>query len=250
MMIKYNLGFFFFILAISFSYAQNDTLSVFRSNPNPISKSGSRNTGFRNAIFISANHIGRGGISFSYERFFNKPNISIAAGYGVSYRDFAGQYSFDPVFDFDDPNTYSSLSMERPGRIIDLGLKFLDFAVWDNAYLALGYSFISNHLKRKVDSQYRIQNNGDRTYNLDKISNELKLVFGFLSDDTKRFYFDASAGPGFRLLSYEELKFSDDVFALYGLTQQNGPREIGVDKITKFEAKIWLFLGFKVGLRF
>jgi hypothetical protein len=237
-------------MIISFSYAQDDSLSVFRTNPNSSAKYGIRNTGFRNAIFIGLNHVGRGGISISYERFFNKPYISIYGGYGVSFIDYAGQYSFDADLFFYNPNDYSSISIERPGKIIDLGLKFLDVTVWDNVYLAFGYTFISNHLKRKINSEYEVQNNGDRTYQLDKKSNEIKLVLGFLNDDTRRFYFDASVGPGFRLLSFEELDITDDPFALYGLTQSNNPKEIGVAKVNKLEAKIWLFLGLKVGLRF
>ena len=234
---------------VSFSYAQTDSISVFRVNPNAKKQNGSSSIGLRNAIAININSIARGGAMLSYERMFKSPEISIYAGYGLSFIDLVGQYSFDEELEFYPQDDYSTKSMVSPGRIIDVGLKFWDATLWDDSYIGLGYSYYSNNLKRKIDSQYNIAQDGPRSYNLDYISNEIKLVLGFTNSDTKRLYVDAAGGLGLRFVNYQKLIITDDPFAAFNILTGTANREIQVDKSSEFKIKIWPFLGLKIGLR-
>lgn len=243
----------FFILIFSFqsslSIAQQDTLSVFRSNPtNSLNKSRS-NTTFKNSLSLTLNHLGRGGATLVYERLLSNPNFAIYGGYGISVTDYIGRFSFDDNLEFYNPSDYSSESVKNTGRIIELGAKFMELTVWDDLYFAVGYSYLSNHLKRTIDYEYTVVNNGPRVYNLDYSSNEVKFVLGFTNDPQKRLYFDGQIGPGFRLINAQKISITDDPFVLYNLVPQPDVRQIEVKKENEFNLKFWLFIGFKIGIR-
>ncbi len=249
-MLKYIILSILLCLLVNVAKAQDDSVSVFRTNPNSGSANNPLNTGNRNSISVGLNHIARGGPTISYEREFVKPNIAIYGGFGISFLDIVGQYSFDADLEFYPEDNYSNKTMESPGRIIDLGIKFLDAAAWDNSYICFGYTFISNNLKRKIDTEYAVANNGARSYNLNYLSNEIKLVLGASNYNDNRLYIDGSIGPGLRFLTFQKLNITDDPFALYNLTPQNGAREITVDRVNEIKLKLWLFVGLKMGLRF
>ena len=240
----------FLCLLVNVANAQDDSVSVFRKNPNTGSSNSPLNTGNRNVISFGLNHIARGGPTLCYEREFVKPNIALYAGFGISFMDIVGQYSFDSSLEFYPEDNYSVKTMESPGRIIDLGIKFLDAAAWDNSYICFGYTFISNNTKRKIDADYEVANNGARSYNLSYMSNEIKLVIGATNYNDSRLYIDGSIGPGLRFFNYQKLNITDDPFVLYNLTPQNGAREIEVDRVKEVKLKLWLYIGLKMGLRF
>lgn len=246
---RHQLIFLICFYAVEISMAQDDSLSVFRINPNAQSNSNLLKTGYKNAITLSLGHVARGGSSIAYERTFNNPFISVYGGLGISFVDFAEQFSYHDNLSFYDAEGYSTMTMEKPGKIVDLGVKFLNATAWDNSYIGLGYTFISNHLKRKIDLEYQVINNGARSYNIDYLNNEIKLVLGFHNDNTKRLYLDASLGPGFRLRSFNYITINDDPLLLYGLTSQTGQELIQVENVDVLDVKIWLFAGLKVGLR-
>jgi hypothetical protein len=229
--------------------AQDDSLSVFRINPNALSNSNLLKTGYKNAITLSFSHIARGGTSIAYERTFNNPFISVYGGFGISFIDFAEQFSYHDNLNYYDADSYANMTMEKPGKIVDLGVKFLNATVWDNSYIGLGYTFITNQFNRKIDLEYEVINNGARSYNIDYLNNEIKLVLGFHNDNAKRLYLDASLGPGFRLRSFNYITITDDPLLLYGTTTHTGPQEILVENVEVLDVKIWLFASLKVGLK-
>jgi hypothetical protein len=248
-MMRYQLVFLICFYAVEISLAQDDSLSVFRVNPNAQSNSNLLKTGYKNAITLSLSHIARGGPSIAYERTFNNPFIAVYGGYGISFIDFAEQFSYHDNLNYYDADGYSKMTMEKPGKIIEVGVKFLNATVWDNSYIGLGYTFITNQFNRKIDFEYEVINNGARSYNIDYLNNEIKLVLGFHNDNAKRFYLDASLGPGFRLRSFNYLSINEDAILLYGLTSQTGQELIQVENVEVLDVKVWLFASLKVGLR-
>jgi len=230
------------------SKGQEDTLSVFRSNSNTSFNNNNSKFRFKNTVSVSVNYLARGGAILSYERFFPRRKLSIYGGYGISVNDFIGRFTYDNL-ELYKPDDYSSQKVKTMGRIIDVGFKFIDLDVWENFYMAFGYTYLSNYFTRTIDGKYQVADHNPRIYNLEYRSDEVKFVLGCTNDPQNRFYLDAHIGPGFRLIHEEKIQINDDLLVLYNLIPTPNVREIEVDKENEFNLKFWVFVGLKMGIR-
>jgi len=231
------------------SYAQTDTLDVFRApsknNSNSNARTGSAGN---NALSVSIGHLGRGGTMLTYERYINNTSFAVFAGFGITKIDFIGQFSFeDEGFILED--FYSNRSDAEVGSMIDLGLKYMFDKELGGNYFGIGYSSYHTNITRTINSSYIIENNGSRNYKLDYYSKEFKLVYGIVNDVDSRFYNDFNIGTGFRFLEYQNLditelpNFNSSTLSYY-------TTELNIRKRTNNDIKLWLFITWKIGVRF
>jgi hypothetical protein len=248
-MINFKFIFISIFFCVGTTLAQNDSLEVFRSSNSSILSKLAKNK-HKNSFSFSLNHLGRGGPLLVYERIFIEKDMAIYLGGGFSYKDYVGQFTLDDEASLFRQEDYSSEVIESIGKMIDFGLKFNDITLWENAYFAIGFTHLSNNLIRKIDSKYLVADNGPVKYNLDYLSNEIKLILGITNEYTHRFYLDGYIGSGLRFIRLQKLNITDDPFVYFGLQQSNGKTEIEVRKVNEIMIKPWLFFGFKFGIRF
>jgi hypothetical protein len=237
-----------FLGSFNLANAQEDSLDVFR-NPSKVNSNNSNSTSTgKNALSISIAHLGRGGTMLTYERFINNTPLALYAGLGFMSIDVIGQWSFqDELYLFDNEDaTRTSVDL---GKTVDLGLKYLFNKELGGSYLGLGYSSYSNGVNLSVDDDYLLVASDSKSNRLRYNSKEFKIVYGAINDAESTFYSDFNFGLGFRFLDYQTLEISevDEMFTSSFTSPQN---KITAKKESESEIKLWLFIGWKIGVRF
>lgn len=228
--------------------AQNDSLNVFRNSSKTNSGSKSHAGGGNNSLSLSLAHIGRGGTILTYERLINNTPIAIFAGYGFSKMDFIGQFSLDDE-DFFYSNLYTEKKSADMGTAFDIGMKYAFDEELGGNYLGLCYSSYQNSIIQEVDYYYDVSASSSRSNRLNYSSKEFKLVYGSMGDSESRFYNDFSVGAGLRILNYQKLDITE-VPVVNNNNYYGYETEFVVNKRWHSEVKPWLFIGWKIGLRF
>jgi hypothetical protein len=248
---------FYILLAILFCSlqhhlcAQTDSLDVFRI---PSKNTGSNHNAYtsyvgKNAISISIGHLGRGSALIGYERLINYTPFAIYAGFGFSNLDFIGQFSFDEesyLFE----NSYTEKKVIQSGKAIDCGLKYTALSELGGVYLALGFSSYENTAVIEISDAQYLANNVASTYRLNYSSKEFKIVYGFMNNVSSGFYNDFFIGTGFRFLNYQQLAINEIANPIYNGFNNYTQTILEIKKINKKDPKLWLFLGWKMGVRF
>jgi len=245
-------NYFVFVLCALLSincFAQSDSLDVFRTpSKNSNGNNGSVEKAGFNSISLSIGHIGRGGSLLTYERFINNTPFAVFAGIGFTKIDFIGQFSFqDESFYYEDDYTYRGTT--DLGRMIDVGAKYVFDEELGGSYFGLCYSTYSNSMQRIVESSRTVTNNGSRSYKLEYLSNEFKIIYGSMNDVGDRFYSDFYIGGGLRLIDYQQLDINE--VEVVNLNSYFGKSiALSIVKDSENEIKPWLFFGWKIGARF
>lgn len=243
------------ILISHIVFAQDDTLNVFRSDSQKPKKSkeDTYNIGGSNAFAITLNGIARGGFTICYERYiedfnfyeYNLSNVAYFAGIGVSFMDVAGQYDIEKKkYLFND--SYSNLVSYKASRYFEMGLKYYLNEELDGSYFALSGAEVKNKQTRNLKQGYFFENTSSSDYELIYDSFEFKLLFGAVNGFGKRFYNDFSCGMGFRSIDYQQLNKAD--VNASATIQIPGKTLLSIEDMNN--KQFWLFLGWKVGIRF
>jgi hypothetical protein len=237
------------LLVASNCFSQTDTLDVFRTPSKSSSNSNLRSgSAGNNAISMSIGHLGRGGTMLTYERFINNSSFAVFAGYGITKVDFIGQFSYeDEGFNFED--SYSTRTNAELGSMIDLGFKYLLDRELGGNYFGFTFSSYHTNITRTISSNYVIQNSGPKNYQLDYFSREVKFVYGSVNDVGSRFYSDFNIGTGFRFIDYQNLDINEvPVYINNSYNYYN--TELDIRKKSNNDIKLWLFIAWKIGVRF
>lgn len=218
-----------FICLAQKGLAQSDSLDVFRTPSKNKSNNSASGAMGNNSLSISLAHLGRGGTMLTYERFINNTPFAVFAGLGFNKIDLIGQFSFDNE-GFYYENDYNDNNTAELCKMIDFGVKYLPEKELGGGYFGLAYSFYENIITQKVNTS---------SYKLNYNSKEFKVIYGSVNDVDNRFYSDFYIGTGFRLLEYQQLEFN-----------KTYNKALEIIKETKNATKLWLFIGWKIGVRF
>jgi hypothetical protein len=232
-----------FICLAQKGLAQSDSLDVFRTPSKNKSNNSASGAKGNNSLSISLAHLGRGGTMLTYERFINNTPFAVFAGLGFNKIDLIGQFSLDNE-GFYYENDYNDNNTAELCKMIDFGVKYLPEKELGGGYFGLAYSSYENIITQKVNTRYELINSTS-SYKLNYNSKEFKVIYGSVNDVDNRFYSDFYIGTGFRLLEYDQLDFKE--------TDSSSPkydRALEIIKETKSATKLWLFIGWKIGVRF
>lgn len=216
---------FFYYLQVS---AQSDTVSLFH---NSTSAASNKSTNLhKNAINWNLFQLTRGGILVNYERILGNSGFAITAGIGVSVFDPLGQFYVKKFAYYYKPDNYYSNERETTIRALyDIGAKYYFDKEMGGSYLGTGFTSIANTVGLSISKS---------KYQLDYRSNEIKFLIGFENENDNQFYNDFNFGFGYRMINYENLVFPDP----------NNPLQ--PIEVSKTNQTPWLFMSWKVGLRF
>ena len=237
-----------FICLAQKGLAQSDSLDVFRTPSKNKSNNSASGAMGNNSLSISLAHLGRGGTMLTYERFINNTPFAVFAGLGFNKIDLIGQFSFDNE-GFYYENDYNDNNTAELCKMIDFGVKYLPEKELGGGYFGLAYSSYENIITQKVNTSYDFINNSS-FYKLNYNSKEFKVIYGSVNDVDNRFYSDFYIGTGFRLLEYQQLNISEVPIPTYVQYQSYSNRALDIFKETKSATKLWLFIGWKIGVRF
>ncbi|HRG58842.1 MAG TPA: hypothetical protein PK323_07760 [Bacteroidia bacterium] len=251
--IRYFLCLFFLLTKVL--QAQDDTLNVFRNDSQKPKKAKeeTNNIGGSNAFSITLNGIARGGFTICYERYieefnfyeYSLSNVAYFAGIGISIMDVTGQYDLaNKKYFFN--NSYSNLVSNDPSRYFEMGLKYYLNEELDGTYFALSGAEVKNTQTRNLKQGYFFENTSSSDYQYTYDSFEFKLLFGSVNGFGKRFYNDFSLGMGFRSIDYQQLNKAEVNSS--STTQIPGKTMLVLEDMNN--KQFWLFLGWKVGIRF
>ncbi len=229
---------FFYYLQVS---AQSDTVSLFH---NSTSAASNKSTNLhKNAINWNLFQLTRGGILVNYERILGNSGFAITAGIGVSVFDPIGQFYVKKFAYYYKPDNYYSNERETTIRALyDIGAKYYFDKEMGGSYLGTGFTSIANTVGLSInnyDANSALINSSK--YQLDYRSNEIKFLIGFENENDNQFYNDFNFGFGYRMINYENLVFTNTT---------NPLQPIEVSKVNKTNQTPWLFMSWKVGLRF
>ena len=211
--------------------AQSDTVSLFH---NSTSAASNKSTNLhKNAINWNLFQLTRGGILVNYERILGNSGFAITAGIGVSVFDPLGQFYVKKFAYYYKPDSYYSNERETTIRALyDIGAKYYFDKEMGGSYLGTGFTSIANTVGLSISKS---------KYQLDYRSNEIKFLIGFENENDNQFYNDFNFGFGYRMINYENLVFTNTT---------NPLQPIEVSKVNKTNQTPWLFMSWKVGLRF
>jgi hypothetical protein len=246
---KFILGLFLITNFCSINaFAQNDSLDIFRTPSKSNGGGKAKSVGGYNSLSVSLSHLGRGGSIITYERLINNTPIAIFVGYGFTKIDYIGQFSFENE-EFYFSNDYTEKKEAELNAAFDLGLKYTFDEELGGNYIGFCYSSYENGITTQVDNDYDITITSQRSHKLNYSSKDFKLIYGSMGESDRRFYSDFSIGAGLRFVDYQILDVTE-----VPVNINNGyysyDLEYEVTKKSYNEVKPWLFIGWKIGLRF
>ncbi len=226
------------------SKAQTDSLSMFHE---PVSIGGKAGEGsYKNTVNFNLLQIVRGSALLNYERLIGKYGLAITAGIGICKFDALGQVYLRELTQYYMIGSSNAIKVGTKIKpLYEIGVKYYTGELLGGSYFEAAFTSITNTVNLKSF------NGNSTTYvppnfnQLDYRSNDFKLLFGFTNKNDKKFYHDINAGLGYRFITYQNYQLRD-------ITSQNsnGKYLYELSKDQNTNQTIWIFLAWRMGLRF
>lgn len=238
---KFLITIFFVFILKSNSLAQSDSLAMFHQPS--LATEQSKVGIYKNAVNFNLLQIIRGSALLSYERLIGKSGFAATAGVGICKFDAIGQIYLRELTQY--YNSGGSVEVTKLGTkirpLFELGLKYYIDDINGGSYFGLDFTSINNTVNIRYNYQsYTLPVN---LRQLDYRSNDFKCMFGFANSNDKKFYHDASIGVGYRFINYEHLAIDNIV-----LNASNSSQALTKENSTN--QTIWIFIAWKMGIRF
>ncbi len=223
--------------------AQTDSLSMFHQ---PMSIAGNARTDtYKNSVHFNLFQIIRGSALLSYERLIGKYGLALTAGIGICKFDALGQVYLRELTQYYMIGADVTKVGTKIKPLYQIGMKYYIDQFMGGTYFEAAFTSINNTVNLKSF------NGANTTYvppnfnQLDYRSNEFKLLVGYSNKNDKKFYHDISTGLGYRFIAYEN-------YQLKSITAQNsnGQYLYELTKDSNTNQTIWIFVAWRMGLRF